>query len=82
MKTEKLQKELQRGMHKIVKTLEIALVFAGIFVFVYKFNSIDTKYGINKDVLNETLLLPLKYCVEKENENKNEQEYEKFIVKD
>lgn len=118
------------GMHKIVKLLEITLIFAGIFVFVYKLNSIDTKYGIYKDVFNDTsdlsyypveelpvavdylhddinifgkiqmflilnsdiivrlleiivaisgaLLLPLKYCVERENENKKKQEYKKM----
>ncbi len=42
-----------KGISKIVAILEIILIFAGIFVFVYKLNNIKPNYGIYKDTFND-----------------------------
>lgn len=36
------------GINKIVKIIEIILIFSGIFVFIYKLNLLDKTYGIYK----------------------------------
>ncbi len=41
------------GISRVVKTIEVWVIFLGIFVFVFKLNSIDTRYGIYKETLNE-----------------------------
>lgn len=41
------------GINKIVKIIEIILIFTGIFVFIYKFNSLDKTYGIYKQDLQQ-----------------------------